>query len=146
LFDELYQKYRDTIAKDALVIVEGGLRFDEFSNSWRLAARRITDLHRAREQRARRLVLRLAHREEPGQAVARLEEILTPWRGGPCAIAIEYTGASAAGTLTLPAEWNVKPAHELLERLEAWVGPGGLQVVYGSPAASASLAESGPRP
>ena len=42
LFDEQLQKYRDLIVKDALVMVEGKVRFDEFSSSWRLTAQRIT--------------------------------------------------------------------------------------------------------
>jgi len=44
LFEETYQKHRDLIAKDALVLVEGLLRFDEFSDAWRLSARRISEL------------------------------------------------------------------------------------------------------
>ena len=39
LFDDVFQQYRDLIAKHALVIVEGKLRFDEFSDGWRLAAK-----------------------------------------------------------------------------------------------------------
>ncbi len=61
LFEETYQKHRDLISKDALVLVEGLLRFDEFSDAWRLAARRITELDKVREQEARRLVIKCSH-------------------------------------------------------------------------------------
>src|SRR4029077_3990999 len=44
MFEEVYQRYRDLVVKDALVQVEGGLRFDEFSDAWRLAAKQITAL------------------------------------------------------------------------------------------------------
>ncbi len=44
LFDDVFQKHRDLIVKDALVLVDGMLRFDEFSDSWRLQGRRLTDL------------------------------------------------------------------------------------------------------
>ena len=63
LFEETYQKHRDLISKDALVLVEGLLRFDEFSDAWRLAARRITELDKVREQEARRLIIKCSHRE-----------------------------------------------------------------------------------
>ena len=53
LFEETWQKHRELIAKDALVLVEGLLRFDEFSDAWRLSARRISELDEVREQRAR---------------------------------------------------------------------------------------------
>ncbi len=57
VFDEQLQKYRELIVKDALVMVEGKARFDEFSSSWRLTAQRIVELDKLREQQARRLVL-----------------------------------------------------------------------------------------
>ena len=41
LFEEVYQRYRELIVKDALVQVEGALRFDEFSDAWRLAAKQV---------------------------------------------------------------------------------------------------------
>src|SRR5262249_23456381 len=63
LFEETYQKHRELVSKDALVLVEGLLRFDEFSDSWRLAARRISELDKVREQEARRLLLRCSYRE-----------------------------------------------------------------------------------
>ena len=61
LFEETYHKHRDLISKDALVLVEGLLRFDEFSDAWRLAARRITELDKVREQEARRLIIKCSH-------------------------------------------------------------------------------------
>ena len=57
LFEEVFQKHRELIAKDALVLVEGMLRFDDFSDAWRLAARRISELARCASTQARRLVL-----------------------------------------------------------------------------------------
>src|SRR5207237_10463394 len=62
--------------------------------------------------------------------------MLTPWRGGPCPITIEYTGREAHGALTLGGEWSVRASRELLEQLEGVPGRGALQVIYGPPAAS----------
>ncbi|MGP8033967.1 MAG: DNA polymerase III subunit alpha [Steroidobacteraceae bacterium] len=141
LFEETWAKHRELISKDALVLVEGTLRFDEFSDSWRLAARRISELERLREQEARRLVLRCSHADLP-RVSERLAQLLQPWRGGPCPITIEYTGASARGALNLGAEWSVRASRELLEQLEGLVGSGALQVVYGAPPASTGGAYS----
>jgi DNA polymerase-3 subunit alpha len=136
LFEETFQKHRDLIAKDALVLVEGLLRFDEFSDAWRLSARRITELDKVREQEARRLVIQCTHTAVPSLS-ERLAAILTPWRGGPCPVTIEYAGTSASGALTLGPEWSVRASRELLEQLEGLVGRGSVQVLYGAPAPSA---------
>jgi DNA polymerase III subunit alpha len=132
LFEESWIKHRELIAKDALVLVEGLLRFDEFSDAWRLAARRITELDKVREQEARRLVIRCTQ-EDVARLSERLATMLAPWRPGGCPITIEYSGNTASGALTLGAEWTVRPSRELLEQLEGLVGRDAVQVVYGAP-------------
>jgi DNA polymerase-3 subunit alpha len=138
LFDEVFQRHRDLIAKDALVLVEGMLRFDEFSDSWRLSARKLTELDKVRESQARRLVLKWPARSNSKVLLGRLAEVLTPWRPGPCPITVEYTGAGACGALTLGNEWTVRASRELLEQLETLVGRGGVEVFYGAPSPTAS--------
>jgi DNA polymerase-3 subunit alpha len=137
-FEDTFQLYRDLIAKNSLVIVEGMLRFDEFSDGWRLSAKKVKALEKAREEQARRLVLRWPAGQEPSKCSTRLAEILKPWRGGPCAITVEYRGSGASGALTLGADWNVKPTRELIEQLESFVGDAGLRVVYGAGPGSAA--------
>ncbi len=141
LFEETYQKHRDLISKDALVLVEGLLRFDDFSDAWRLAARRISELDKVREQEARRLVLRCTQADAAALS-ERLGSILTPWRPGPCPITVEYTGEKASGALSLGPEWNVRASRELLEQLEGLMGRDSVQVIYGAPnPAPASFAD-----
>jgi DNA polymerase-3 subunit alpha len=135
LFEETWQKHRELVIKDAMVLVEGLLRFDEFSDAWRIAARRISDLERLREQEARRLVIRCSH-AEVARLTERLAALLTQWRPGPCPVTIEYAGSTASGALTLGGEWTVRASRELLEQLESLVGREGVQVVYGAPAAA----------
>jgi DNA polymerase III subunit alpha len=136
LFEDVFQRYRDVVAKDALVAIEGQLRFDEFSDAWRLSARKITELDRIREQQARRLVLKWPPRADSPALMGRLAETLTPWRPGPCPITVEYSGSGAAGALNLGAEWKVRASRELLEKLESLVGRGGVQIVYNAPTVS----------
>jgi DNA polymerase-3 subunit alpha len=142
LFEDTFQKYRDLIAKDALVLVDGTLRFDEFSDAWRLSVKKLTELDKVREQEARRLVIRCSHAEVPALS-ERLAGILAPWRPGPCPITIEYSGREATGALTLDGQWSVRASRELLEQIEGLVGRDGVQVLYGapSPAAGASFAD-----
>jgi DNA polymerase III subunit alpha len=132
LFEETYHKHRELIAKDALVLIEGLLRFDEFSDAWRLSARRISELDKMHEQEARRLVLRCG--PEAGALFERLAMLLEPWRPGPCPITIEYCGATASGALTLGPAWTVRASRELLEQLETLLGRGSVQVLYAAAA------------
>ena len=67
-FDEQYQQYREILVKDALLLIEGKLRFDEFANTWVLRANKVSELERLREKEARRIVLKVRTR---GLAIAR---------------------------------------------------------------------------
>jgi len=148
LFDEVFQRHRALIVKDALVLVEGLLRFDEFSDGWRLAARRITDLDEALESQARRIVLKWPQEREAA-GFEELAQILARFRPGPCPVTLEYRGAAASGALTLGLEWNVRAARELLSALEELLGRDAVELRFGGPAPtviSENLADAGPRP
>jgi DNA polymerase-3 subunit alpha len=141
LHEETFQQFRDLITKDALVLVEGNLRFDEFSNAWRLAARKVLALDGVREQQARRLLINLpGGQPDPQQFVARLAELLAPWRPGECEVRVHYQNAAGRGVWTLPREWRVRPGAQLLEQLEALVGRESLQLVYSVPGVVSSSA------
>ena len=123
------------------MLVEGLLRFDEFSDAWRVSVRRISELDEVRSRAAQRLVLRCAH-GDVGHCLERLAAILAPWRPGPCPITVEYRGRGASGALTLGDEWTVRPSRELLEQLEGLLGPDAVQVVYATVPARAGASFS----
>ena len=60
MYEETFQQYRDIIVKDAILIVEGTLRFDDFIEAWRLQAKTLMDIDRARERFAPAAVAALA--------------------------------------------------------------------------------------
>jgi DNA polymerase-3 subunit alpha len=141
-FDEVLQRHRELIVKDALVLIEGQLRFDEQGDTWRLAAKRVIELNRAREEQAQRIVLLWPRAQGADQSLLlqRLADTLAPFRPGPCAVGVRYSGAQASAALELGAEWRVRASPELIEALEQLVGSHGVRVVYGPPTGTASSA------
>jgi len=132
LFDDVYQQYRALIARDAILVVEGSLRFDDFVDDWRIAAKRIIDIAQAREQYARRLVLRWPRgtNGDGSGLITAIEQVLRPARGGRCAVAIRYAAKAASANVLLGEEWSVRPSQELIERLGQLVGRDGVELVY----------------
>ena len=137
LFEDTYQQYREIVANRALVVVEGMLRFDEFSDGWRIAARKLTELDKAREQHAQRMVLVWPARCEISVFMSRLENVLTPWRGGACAVSVEYASSQGSGVIEFGPQWHVRATRELIEQLEGLAGSDGLRVLPGSSGGSA---------
>jgi len=136
LFDEQAQQYRELLVRDALLLVEGNLRFDDFSNAWRVAGKRITQLDSLREKQARRLVLHWpdSARAQSQQFVTRLQAALSGSRPGPCEVLVRYRGEAGRCLLALGADWAIRPTPALMDELELLVGREGLQLLYDTPA------------
>jgi DNA polymerase III subunit alpha len=137
--EETHQRYRDLIVKDGLVQVEGALRFDEFSDAWRVNARAIVSLDVVRERLARLLVLEWPAAAGPA-LTERLAKLLEPHRGGACAVAIRYQGAAAGAVLRLGEEWKVKASRPLIDQLTAVFGAPRLSYTVATDSSSAASA------
>ncbi|GAC1301258.1 MAG: DNA polymerase III subunit alpha [Steroidobacteraceae bacterium] len=130
LYEETFQQHRAIIVKDAVLVIDGTLRYDDFIEAWRLQAKSLMDIDRARERFARRLWLRWpAAFDEPG-GIDRFEELLKPYRRGPCSVGIVVNRSDFSGRLSLGEEWSVRPTRELLDKLSALVGRDGWYLIY----------------
>ena len=131
LYEETFQQYRDIIVKDAILIVDGTLRFDDFIEAWRLQAKTLMDIDRARERFARRLWFRWPQEFDGPQGMSRFEEILKPYLKGPCGVSVVVTREGYSGRLNLADAWSIRASRELLDKLTALVGRDGWYLVYG---------------
>jgi len=136
-FDDTFQQYREVLVKDALLLIEGKLRFDEFANTWVLRAAKVSELERLREKEARRIVLKLMTSD--ARLFERLQALLVLHRGGNCALAAQFHGKGARGTFSFGPEWNVRPTPALIEELETLLGRGRIAVLYSPPPVSAGI-------
>ncbi|MGA2187549.1 MAG: DNA polymerase III subunit alpha [Steroidobacteraceae bacterium] len=131
LYEETFQQHRDIIVKDAILVVDGALRYDDFIEAWRLQAKSLMDIDRARERYARRLWLRWpAVFDGPG-GMNRFEDLLKPYLRGPCGVSVVVNRPDYSGRLNLGDAWSVRPTRELLDKLSAMVGRDGWHLVYG---------------
>jgi DNA polymerase III subunit alpha len=131
LFEEAYQQCRHIVAKDAIIVADGNLRFDDFIDDWRLTAKHVVDLDTAMQERGRRLLLRCENPDARG-FVAELQHALEPFRGGRCPVMMVYRGPAAAARLSLGDQWRVRPSLEMLHRLGGLVGPENVRMEYGA--------------
>jgi DNA polymerase-3 subunit alpha len=131
LFEETFQQYRDIIVKDAILIVDGMLRFDDFIEAWRLQAKTLMDIDRARERFARRLWFKWPAQFDGPAGLRRFEDLLKPYLKGPCGVSVAVSRQDYTGRLNLADSWSVRPSRELLDKLSALVGREGWYLVYG---------------
>ncbi|WP_455376728.1 DNA polymerase III subunit alpha [Kaarinaea lacus] len=130
VFSEPFQQYRDLLAKDRLVIVEGDVSIDDYTGGTKMSAQKIYDISRAREAFAWRLMVTVdANRAGNGFATD-LENILKPFSNGHCPVYLQYMGPTAKARIRLGENWCVHPTDELIHRLNELAGEANVEVQY----------------
>jgi DNA polymerase-3 subunit alpha len=121
MFDEVFAQAKQVIAKHAVVIVEGQLRYDDFVNGWRLTAKRVRSADDVIEEHARRLTIRWPSEAAP-DTVRELQRILKPFTRGRCEVSIEFRRNGAEAALTLGEAWSVRVTRDLRDQLTRLLG------------------------
>ncbi len=137
LFSEVYEEYREQLVADRILVLVGNLGYDEYRGGLSLRAEQIMEFEHARSLNASYLKLTLDWRSllergiTPTNFTRELAHIISAYQGGHCGLRINYVGETAKGVLELGANWQVKPTDELLKRLNKFLSPGSVEVVYG---------------
>jgi DNA polymerase-3 subunit alpha len=121
-FGELYQQVAPLLTRDQMLIVEGGLRIDDFSGGgFQVRARSASSLADACRKHARLLQLKL-NGIGPG-FVAQLQQTLAGYRGGRATVTLHgYHNQNAQADLELGEEWRVDAIPDLLRAVRALPG------------------------
>ena len=131
-FAEAFFENQALLTRDRILIVEGGLREDEFSGGFSLRARRCWDYHAICAQHAQRLSLRLDLRT-PG-LLRSVEDLLARHRPGKTPLRMDLLlPQGAAGTLDINGTQSVRVEAELPSALRALPGVRTVRVAMGKP-------------
>jgi len=130
-FAEAYFEFASLLTRDRILVVEGGLREDEFSGGFSLRARRCWDFRNVCPQSAQRLALRLDLRV-PG-LLDRVESLLARHRPGTTPLRYDLLlPDGAAGTLDLNGGHSVRVDADLVGSLRAQPGVRTVRVAMGN--------------
>ncbi len=130
VFNELFERHRDKLKEDQLLVVQGKVQRDDFAGGLRVAADDLLDLATLRRRYAGRLRLTMN-----GSADARrLKELLEPYRAGrdegSCPVLVHYQGGAASCDVALGDAWRVKADEQLLAALVDYLAPENVQLSY----------------
>jgi DNA polymerase-3 subunit alpha len=130
VFSELYQRHRDLLGKDTLLIVEGHVSVDEYSGGFKMNAERIYNMDQARAAFATRLVIDVTAEEAANGFIKELQGILDPVRQGRCPIIINYQRPDAQAEIALGEEWKINPTGVVLDQLSRLTGENRVRLLY----------------
>jgi len=129
LFPDVYERLKDKVVKDAIVVFEGEVQDDEFSGTQKLRVENAFTMAEARRKYARGLHINLRGEGKVDNLPGRLKSCLEPHRArdAGCAVTLlcevdDEHKQLAAGSVVLGASWRVNPCDELLMRLKREFG------------------------
>ncbi len=132
VYAEQYQKYRSLLVKDRLIIVRGKVERDDFyETGYTVTVSEILDLDAVRAERAT-LLLKIRQKNDIGNFIQTLKQMLTRYREGRSRVAVEYHNGQALAQLRLGEAWKVRLDDELLGNLRSSLGEDNVKIHYDS--------------
>jgi DNA polymerase-3 subunit alpha len=131
VFNELFERHREKLKEDALLIVSGKVQDDQFSGGLRVLAEDLLDLDALRARYAARLKIAM----NGGADAKRLQQVLAPYRAtgnGACQVVVSYGNGKGACEVVLGEGWRVRPDSKLISDLGDWLTPDNVELVFGS--------------
>jgi DNA polymerase-3 subunit alpha len=131
VFNELFERHREKLKEDALLVVAGRVQDDQFSGGLRVLAEELLDLDALRARYAARLKIAM----NGGADARRLQQVLAPYRAsgsGACQVVVSYGNGKGACEVVLGEGWRVRPEAKLISDLGEWLTPENVELVFGS--------------
>ncbi|MGB5452092.1 MAG: DNA polymerase III subunit alpha [Sedimenticolaceae bacterium] len=136
MFNETYERYRDEIANDRVLIVEGTLAHDEYRGGLSIRADRVSGLEDVRLARAAAVEIQLhetwlrEHGMTSTEVVRQLKSLFEPVLGGDAEVRLHYRRLDAEVLLRLGIDWRIKPTDGFLRQAQRLLGAGVLSVRF----------------
>jgi DNA polymerase-3 subunit alpha len=130
LFNDEFEKYREVLQNEALLVVQGVVMHDEYSGGLRMRVSNVFDIHMARQHFVQRLVLKIEPHMATENVTEQLIEILKPYCPGKCPVFIQYAKENAQAELKLGDTWRVNADAPLLKALIDWLGHDQVSLEY----------------
>jgi len=130
-FAETYNEFAQLIARDRLLIVQGGLREDAFSGGFALKAQRCWDYSQLCAKHAQRLSLRLDLRV-PG-TWSRVDALLAKHRPGSTPLRLDLLREGVAGMLDLNGTHSIRVDADLPGALRSQPGVRTVKLAFSRP-------------
>jgi DNA polymerase III subunit alpha len=130
LFSDVFEQHKAKFYKDAIVVIEGEVARDEYTDGCKVRASSVHTIDEARQRFARWLEISVSADALPAGFPRRLQQILQPHCRPGCPVAISYRTGAVEGQLMLGRHWSVAPTDELITELRAEFGVDRVRVSY----------------
>ena len=127
---ELIDESAGLIVKDEVLVVDGDVSPDEFNGGYKIKAREIYDLARARSRFARQLIINLDTVQWRERGLDELIATLSDYKSGTTPVWFNVCNGQAQVRIRAGNRWAVTPQWELIDLLGKLTGEDNVELVY----------------
>ncbi len=130
LFSDNYERFKEKLLVDHLVIVEVEVRHDSYNDALSANMNNLWSIVEARNNFCKGIKIKLHHQQLGKHFVRELNDKLLPFQADGSRVWLDYTGQSAEARLTLGDAFLVEPCDDLLYRLRDQYGVDNVAFFY----------------
>ena len=109
----------DSISRDDIVIIEGTLRLDDYTNRLSFRAKSIHSLENARIIFATGIKFKITNEKDLSALTGQLEELFSNKdKSGNCIVRIDYMSSGITKSLVLGEKYKISPTNDIINELE----------------------------
>lgn len=126
---DAYQRYKDLLVPDAILLFEGHLEWREGSNEADFIVEKVMTLDQARADLTNEMLIRIAYGddEETLGKIDRLQKLLPNYRGQTPVWLVIHDAAGRSARMRLGRQFWINPAAVRMDELEHVLGPGSVR-------------------
>ncbi len=127
-FAETFQKYRSLLVEDQLIIIEGEVSIDDFSDGLRLVTRELYTVEQARSRFGKYLQIKLQMSKLLD--VQHLKQLLGKHLGGTSPVILRCLRDNVQADIKLGKEWLINPTENLFNSIKQELSIDEIEMVY----------------
>ena len=130
VYSDEYQKYRNLLQKDQLIIIKGKAIEDDYvDRGVSIRANQIFSLDQIRKERSS-LILNIEKIYLSNGGLEKLKKTILPYCNGCSKVYIRYNNGKAIADLNLGDKWNLTINDDLLDKLSESIGKENIKIDY----------------
>lgn len=122
VFQELLEETEIPLVTDEILIIQGEIAIDEYSNGIRMRAEQIFNIPRAREIYGEYLLLTIDGNEVNDENLATCHTLMKQYATGDMFVRIHYKGKNANAVMSISNEYSLEPDDTFIESLNQLKG------------------------
>ncbi len=134
VFTRVFAETRELLKKDAILVVDGEVKQDDYTGGLAIRADSITSIEAVRSDAATAIEVSLNALTMTSNTVESLANLLETHKAGDegCRVLIRYQNEQASSLINTDPSWRVLPTDSVVQSIQELVGESAVKVLYTS--------------